>query len=327
MKNYGKTSLAEFRAIIAIACILILSISIPALCDRFFRQPPSDQVSLSIEALAFSDSLQNKNKTRWSYDQAKRGDRKYPSANGSYAFNETSAKTKSWTQRKRPVEERTNVQCREFDPNVVVQEDLIAMGVNSYVAGNLVKYRNSGAKFRKAEDLKKIYGMDSTLFMAIAGCIQIEPGSTALGGYPANIDINTAGHEEWKSLPGIGDVLAQRVIKYRELLGGFSSVEQVAETYGLPPETMDLVRARLIWQAGPKKLDLNTALITDLAAHPYITQRQAEAIVNFRSIHGPFANTEDVLQIFSLNDTWFARIQPYLTCGSDSDDVSGLVVH
>jgi competence protein ComEA len=50
---------------------------------------------------------------------------------------------------------------------------------------------------------------------------------------PKEIDINTATAEEWKALPGIGEVLANRIIKFRERIGGFVSMEQLHKTYGI----------------------------------------------------------------------------------------------
>ena len=47
------------------------------------------------------------------------------------------------------------------------------------------------------------------------------------------LNVNTATEEEWKALPGIGDVLSKRIVKFRTKLKGFISVQQVGQTYGL----------------------------------------------------------------------------------------------
>jgi competence ComEA-like helix-hairpin-helix protein len=197
---------------------------------------------------------------------------------------------------------------------------LLGMGVNNHVVKNLIKYRSSGAKFRTANDLRKIYGMDSTLFDQLHLCIQIQSKqrTSFQSDEKAWVDINIAGVEEWMALPGIGNVLATRIVKYRESLGGFHSIEQVGETYGLAPETMDSIKSMLTLSNLPMKINLNTASIDQLAAHPYISHRQAEAIVNYRSHHGEFTVFDDLAKIYSLNSEWLLQMQPYLAC-SNSD--------
>ena len=59
------------------------------------------------------------------------------------------------------------------------------------------------------------------------------------------IDINNATEEDWKSLPGIGDVLSKRIVKFRTSRGGFQSVDDVARTYGLKDSVFQMIRPYL----------------------------------------------------------------------------------
>jgi competence ComEA-like helix-hairpin-helix protein len=102
-------------------------------------------------------------------------------------------------------------------------------------------------------------------------------------------------------------------------------VQQVAETYGLPVETFEQNMQYMVITKGPHRLDLNLATAEELAAHPYLSQRQAEAIVNYRTHHGNFSRTEDLLNIFCIGNDLLNRIEPYLLCNQSLDPVTDLV--
>ena len=54
-----------------------------------------------------------------------------------------------------------------------------------------------------------------------------------------SIDLNTASEAQLESLPGIGPTLAERIVAYREGTGGFSSVEEILEVYGIGSKTFE----------------------------------------------------------------------------------------
>lgn len=313
MKKSGSTSLAEFRAIISIAMILVLTISFPAIYDRIV--PPSSGTEVIISTQGYSVQAAENSLSAKDISYAKsRSKFQNDTRMHSPRTPHTSNAGKKTDYQSRP--HRSEIICHQFDPNSVSKEDLIEMGVNGYVAGNLTKYRASGGVFRKTEDLRKIYGVDSTVFASLADCMHIpaQEHNYARTQKSSALDINTADIEEWKSLPGIGDVLAARIVNFRQHLGGFYAIEQIGETYGLSEETLNLISDRLVISTEPSKIDLNSASDSDLSTHPYVTQRQADAIVNFRNHHGNFTQVEDILKVYSLSDSWFVRMRPYLSC-------------
>ncbi|MCD8176668.1 MAG: helix-hairpin-helix domain-containing protein [Tannerellaceae bacterium] len=107
--------------------------------------------------------------------------------------------------------------------------------------------------------------------------------------FPAGtvIELNSADTTLLKKIPGIGSAFANRIIKYRNLLGGFYSVEQLAEVYGIDEERF--LKLKPWFYVDKEKIlliDLNQATEEELRAHPYINYRQAGAIVRLRKQKG-----------------------------------------
>ena len=230
--------------------------------------------------------------------------------------------------------EKVPIQQFNFDPNTATEAELLLLGVPKWVVSRILNYRAKGGKFRNKEDLSKIYGFPEEdydrlePYIAIAAVEEAPrlqtyaPGS---GGGANNyskknfapvgpLDINRAAVEHWQMLPGIGEKRAQMIVKYREKLGGFISVEQVRELRGLPDSSYQLIRPMLVLQySEPRKLNINVMTSQELDAHPYITPRQASLIVADRSQNGFYQKVDELLRIPVLIDkAWLEKVRPYL---------------
>jgi competence ComEA-like helix-hairpin-helix protein len=116
------------------------------------------------------------------------------------------------------------------------------------------------------------------------------------------------------ALPGIGSKLAARIVNFREKLGGFHSVEQIKETYGLPDSTYEKAKNYLQSStASIKKFNINSATKEELKVHPYIKWQLANAIVEYRNQHGAYKNLTDLKNIMLIDEATFDKILPYLT--------------
>jgi len=115
-------------------------------------------------------------------------------------------------------------------------------------------------------------------------------------------------------LPGIGSKLASRIITFRDKLGGFYSIDQVAETYGLPDSTFQKIKQYLkLDNSLVKKVNINTTTVDELKAHPYFKFSLANPIVAYRNEHGAFTKIEDIKKIMAVTDEIYKKIAPYLT--------------
>jgi competence ComEA-like helix-hairpin-helix protein len=126
------------------------------------------------------------------------------------------------------------------------------------------------------------------------------------------ININTASAEDFEKLPGIGQVLGVRIIKFRTLLGGFAVKEQLKEVYGLPDSTYQNIKQQLVaTAAGIDKINLNTADYKTLKAHPYIKAEGAKAIETYRKQHGNFKAVSELKGVLG-NDSIYRKAAPYM---------------
>ncbi len=217
-----------------------------------------------------------------------------------------------------------------FDPNQAGKEELLRLGLPEKVAQNILKYREKGGRFYQAEGLKKIYGMTEENYQRLQPFIRLSearpaqvakktiapernmPTSFGHQPAPAAVDVNKATAEDWQGLPGIGPAYAQRIIKFREALGGFASIDQVKETYGLPDSTFQNIRTHLRLSPPGRKIEINEWSAVQLKSHPYLNWKQANAIVSYRANHGPFQSLEGFRKVRALPKELVDKLAPYL---------------
>ena len=158
--------------------------------------------------------------------------------------------------------------------------------------------------------------MDTVWFARARRWIRIAPQNQFAGQQKritALEDINTADSLSLLDVYGIGPALARRIMLFRSRLGGYVAMSQLTEVYGLDSAVVFKMTRQFEVRSGfePAKLDLNTVSFDQLASHPYVSRRQAQAIISYRSQHG-LSSAQDLLKIKLLDSLWFVRIQPYL---------------
>jgi competence ComEA-like helix-hairpin-helix protein len=215
----------------------------------------------------------------------------------------------------------------EFDPNKATEGELVSLGIPQKVAARIINYRTKGGTFRTKSDFKKMHGLDSLLYLKLTPYLLLANTKTSASSTPlpktlhsisknhVKFDLNQADTTQLKSVFGIGTVRAARIVKFRDRLGGFVSLDQLREVYGLDSVVLDRLTERCFVTENytPVTLSLNTATEQDLAAHPYFSRKLANAIVAYRFQHGPFQRIEDLQQIAILKEEVFNKIKPYLS--------------
>jgi len=206
-----------------------------------------------------------------------------------------------------------------IDPNKADFNLLIEFGFNKFQANNIIEYRRRDGVFTSQTDLLKIYGIDSAFFKLIENHIKIEDEEElpVLRNNPVivQIELNSADSTELMKLNGIGSVYATRILKYRDLLGGFYSVSQILEVYNFPEETFKNIENNISADTLLiKKIRINFAEYADLLRHPYLNKKQVEALLNFRDKNGSFQNILQLKTNGLIDNETFYRISPYFTC-------------
>lgn len=126
------------------------------------------------------------------------------------------------------------------------------------------------------------------------------------------IDINRADSADLLPLPGIGPVFAGRIIKYRNLLGGFVSVDQMAEVYGIPEETLENIRDRvLIDSTAVRKIRIDSATFRELLRHPYLDYEDVKALVQYRDFKGDIESLGELIINHILPDSIIRKLDGY----------------
>ncbi|HLO37758.1 MAG TPA: helix-hairpin-helix domain-containing protein [Lacibacter sp.] len=216
-----------------------------------------------------------------------------------------------------------------FDPNTATAEEWKRLGLREKTIQTILKYRTKGGKFYKPEDLQRIYGLHTNEYERLLPYVQIElkakkivEPTTASAEIKTErkdynsvvVDVNYADTTSWKQLKGIGSTYAKRIVNFRTKLGGFVSIEQVGETFGLPDSVFQKVKQQLRLNSSTiNQIDVNSSTVDELKAHPYIGYSVANAIVQYRKEHGQFSTITELQKIGAIDGALYRKISPYLT--------------
>lgn len=135
-----------------------------------------------------------------------------------------------------------------------------------------------------------------------------------VGGWAGEVvELNSADSISLLKLRGIGKVFASRIIKYRDMLGGFTSLEQLKEVYGVDSVLYQNIEAYIIVNPDAiQKININFADAKVMGKHPYLKYDKANAIIYYRKQAGSFENIEDIRNAVFLTDDQYNKLEPYL---------------
>lgn len=234
-----------------------------------------------------------------------------------------------------------------FDPNVTVREEWRELGLTDRQVDGIERYQSKGGRFRTKKDLARMYSIKPEQFAALEPFILL-PDSFQRKAYadrkyaphehgdrsfaersptirerapyermaPRSVEINTADTTALIALPGIGPAFAKGIVNYRDKLGGFVSMDQLAEVYILgdkPDAVLKLKEFLILDTLAVRRIPINTCSVEELAAHPYVRWKIAKPLIAYRTQHGPFAQVAAIRACAAVDEALFRKLAPYLS--------------
>ncbi len=213
-----------------------------------------------------------------------------------------------------------------FNPNRDSRDALVNAGLPTYLAEGILKYREKGGKFKKADDLGKLYGMSPGLFAQLKPFIRLETPDTVSAkpelksakAMPAKpiplVNLNMADTILLESLRGIGAKTASRIVRYRDRLGGFHNLNQLKEIFGIDSTMFSAITIQCevdTVTSSIRKIPMAEVELDALSLHPYISRRQAGILLAWRRQRG-IKNGNDLILSKALSPEEAKRLEPYL---------------
>lgn len=177
-----------------------------------------------------------------------------------------------------------------FNPNFINDQRGYFLDLSPQEIDRLHAYRKQGKWINSVRDFQKVTGVDSTwlhtysTFFNFPSRVKKKHKKPAKKSFPP-LDLNTATADQFKQIYGVGEVLSQRIIRYRERLQGFATETQLSEVYGLSPEVVARLQDRCSIITPPtfKKIALQEASVEELSKIPYLSYTEARKIVRLRT--------------------------------------------
>lgn len=214
------------------------------------------------------------------------------------------------------IQPRTSYKMYPFNPNFITDFKGYKLGMTVEQIDRLLAYRKQNKYVNSIAEFQKITGVSDSLLNVISpyfkfpdwvnkkesvtksewiDCSKKKPVAKEK---EIVLDINSASKEDLMNVYGIGDALSERILKQKEFLGDFVSMEQMNDVWGLQPEVVEKLQTRfkIIKTPNPKKININQATIKELGQFPYFRYPVSKNIVVYRSMNGDL-KIEDLTKI------------------------------
>jgi DNA uptake protein ComE-like DNA-binding protein len=215
-----------------------------------------------------------------------------------------------------------------FDPNRISEEELESLDVSSFIKNNLLKYRASGGRFSDPADVRKIYGMNDSIFALMESFLHIsreeesgDPGKSEFSILSSgSFDPNTVCLEELLCF-GFSRFQATNLIRYRQRGGYFSRPGDLMKIYGVDSAFFESVKTRIRMEKGQERnslkekavpgavVELNGADSIELTGLKGIGPVFASRILKYRRLLGGFYSARQLLEVYGFPRETYLSLQ------------------
>ncbi len=220
---------------------------------------------------------------------------------------------------------RQKIKPFKFNPNNLPVEEWKKMGFTDRQISNIKKYEAKGGKFKRKEDLKKMYSISDVEYEIIEPYIDIPSSYKSNTGKIVkkrntkrkvqykNIEVNSADSAELTNSLGLSPWLAKRTISYKNMLGGYINKEQLKEVYGFNDSIYSIVEKYVNIDTNLIiKIDINNIGFKELLKHPYFDYNTTKSLFNTRNKIGSFSSIGQLKLIDGISDSTLSKVEDYL---------------
>jgi len=237
---------------------------------------------------------------------------------------------KVWKEMTTPTDLADSLVLFNFDPNVVSQERLVLLSIPENIKQNIIRYRNSGGVFKSPAEMRKIYGMNDSVFQILEPFIQINQEKKTK--FPATsekevvkekvslhyFDPNTADLEELIEL-GFSNYQANNLVGYRTNGGKFANASDLLKIYGVDSpfyfSIADYIQINAptefseITETDTLMIELNSADSLTLEKLNGVGPSYAKRIISYRNLLGGYYSSKQISEIYNFPEETFLKIQ------------------
>jgi DNA uptake protein ComE-like DNA-binding protein len=218
--------------------------------------------------------------------------------------------------------QKESITLFNFDPNKLDSAGFTRLGLSPRVAGNILRYRSKGGFFKDADAFSKVYGISQERFADLKPFIRISLQDRTLNDsskyidqsdkIPLVVELNTADTAQLIQLKGIGRYTAHRIVRFRNLSGGFFRKEQIMDVEGITLEMYEKLQAFVTVDPQiVRRININTASLEKLRAHPYLNFYQAKEIYELRRRKGKLKHAGELRRLQEFDNLTLEKVTEY----------------
>lgn len=229
------------------------------------------------------------------------------------------------------MEETRKKKIYPFNPNYLTDFRAYMLGMSTDEIDRLLKYRNEGKWINSVNDFQAVTMVSDSLLNTFKEHFKFpewvaNPKETrnhqVKKDFPEKerpiekkIDLNVATVEDLQKISGIGPVLSERIVAYRNQLGGFSDDTQLYDVYGLDPAVVQRTLTVFTVKTPKKieKLNINKSSASDLATIPGVSYDLGKKLWEYRKLRGTVDSIEEILKVKGMTEQKFKQIRLYLS--------------